>query len=182
MVDEAYCETSFRSRDCWLDGSKILYVRIDDLIPLGTALTVTTFAKSKTRATIKPIYGQIYAIPDKPSTLVNTIASTLVLPITTASVLNNGAVFPLIIKPLYERTTDPLKPNFYTKLTGTFTTGHLPFTYMNLLSPFGKLITSNETFFYRANTTGSPYAITENNFNLHWMRTESTPTTNFDFT
>lgn len=93
ISDEAYCETSFRSRDCWIDGSKILYVRIDDPISLNKVMTVTTFAKSLSRSAIKPITGQIYAIPDKPSTVVNTIPSTTVFPITTPSVLNNGAVF-----------------------------------------------------------------------------------------
>lgn len=27
--DQTYCETSFRSRDCWIDASKNLFVRID---------------------------------------------------------------------------------------------------------------------------------------------------------
>lgn len=91
-------------------------------------------------------------------------------------------MFPLLIKPLYERTLDPFKPNYYTKLTGTFITGHLPFTFMEIYSPFVKLMTSNETFFYQKNDTGSPYTITENRFNLNWIRTESVPSTNTDST
>ncbi len=113
-------------------------------------MTVITFAKSKSRSAMKSISGMIYAVPDKQSTLINTIPSTSVFPITTTSVLNNAGVFPLLIKPLYERT---LTGPYYTKLTGTFTTGHLPFTFMNLVTQFPKLITSNETFWYRTNMT-----------------------------
>jgi hypothetical protein len=29
LESEAYCETSFRSKNCWLDSSKVLYVQID---------------------------------------------------------------------------------------------------------------------------------------------------------
>jgi hypothetical protein len=99
--DEAYCETTFRSKNCWLDSSKILYVRIDEALTASTVMSVTTFAKSKTRTIVKAISGEIYAIPDKPSTLVNTLPSTAVLPITTGTMLNNAAMFPLLIKPLY---------------------------------------------------------------------------------
>lgn len=67
-------------------------------------------------------------------------------------------------------------------MTGTFTPGHLPFTFVQLISPFSKLITSNETFYYQSNTTGSPYVITEDNFNLRWIRTKSTMTSVFDST
>jgi hypothetical protein len=143
LDSETYCETSFRSKNCWLDSSKVLYVRFDQAIPANTAMSVTTFAKSKLRATIRPVSGVIYAIPSKPSTLVNTLAPNSLLPVTTATTLNNAAMFPLLIKPLYERTSDPMKPNYYTKLTGSFRTAHLPFTFLNLLSPFVKLATSN---------------------------------------
>ncbi len=106
-------------------------------------MSVTTFAKSKLRTTVKSISGVIYAIPSEPSTLVNTLAPNALLPVTTATILNNGAIFPLLIKPLYERNLDPAKSNYYTKLTGTFKTAHLPFSFLNLLSPFVKLMTSN---------------------------------------
>ena len=117
----------------------------------------------------------------KSSTLVNTLALSALLPVTTSTILNNAAMFPLLIKPMYERTLSAVQPNYFTKLTGTFKTGHLPFTYMNLYSPFTKLMTSNETFFYQANSTlASPYGITENNFNLNWIRTKSTTSTSQD--
>ncbi len=151
-------------------------------------MSITTFAKSKSRSTVKSISGVIYAIPDKQTTLVNTLPLTAVLPITTNTILNNAAMFPLIIKPLYERTYDPLNPTvtnpFYTKLVGTLTSRHVltTFAWMNLLSPFVQLATSNQTFFYRRNNSGSPYGITENNFNLNWMRTKSVVATGQDST
>lgn len=99
--DQTYCETSFRSLDCWLDATKNLFVRIDEPLPSLTDLTVITFARSKSRATSKPVRGEIYALPDKPSTLVNSIATINVLPPTNTRLLTNCFVFPLLIKPLY---------------------------------------------------------------------------------
>ena len=64
-------------------------------------MTVTTFARSKSRATIKPIQGEIYAIPEKPSTIVNSITPINLLPVTSNPSLTSGSVFPLLVKPLY---------------------------------------------------------------------------------
>lgn len=67
-------------------------------------------------------------------------------------------------------------------MTGTFTPAHLPFSFVQMISPFPKLVTSNETFYYQANNTGSPYAITEDDFNLWWIRTKSVMNTALDST
>jgi len=99
--DQTYCETSFRSRDCWVDASKNLFVRIDQALTLTTVMTVTTFARSKSRATIRPIQGEIYAIPEKPTTVVNSLSPLNLLPGTSNPSLTSGSVFPLLIKPLY---------------------------------------------------------------------------------
>lgn len=58
------------------------YIRINELILAGTTMSITTFIKSKVRSSMKNIQGVIYAIPDKPTTLVNTITATAVFPIT----------------------------------------------------------------------------------------------------
>ena len=61
--NEAYCETNFRSSGCWLDAAQNLYVRIDEALAINAPLEITTFAKSKSRTTIRPLQGSIYAIP-----------------------------------------------------------------------------------------------------------------------
>lgn len=99
--DQAYCETTFRSRDCWIDASKNLFVRIDEPLIGGTIMSITTFARSKGRATLKPLQGEIYAIPEKQATLVNTITPNNLLPVTSTPSLTLGSAFPLLIKPLY---------------------------------------------------------------------------------
>lgn len=122
--DQTYCETTFRSQDCWVDNvSKNLLVRFDIQIPVGTVISVTAFARSKSRSTIKQVSAQVYAIPSNPLTLVDKMPAANILPITFASTLSTGSVFPLIIKPLYENT--------YSPMTGTFTPdNHLPFTFV----------------------------------------------------
>ena len=84
------------------------------------------------------------------------------MPITKDSRIEDGTIFPLVVKPLYERTLDATNPNFYTKLVGRFTSSNLPFSYMNLHSPFVKLTTANELFYYQENSTlGSPYILSK---------------------
>lgn len=169
---EAPCYTSFRSSSCIYNQNGTLSINFNENIAAGATLTFAIYIEvlqSYNDVNAINITAYIYALPDNPNTVIDTIPLLTSLAFVDSSVMTNGAIENVVILPLYENT--------YMPLLGTLTPQYLPLTYIEITHPFPWTTNSHHRFMYRLN--GSQ--LLNSTSSLSWIEANQTQTlTNFE--